>query len=603
LRLAAGGVGAAALLVTVDIVFSEHAGTLAYPPGYDGVAYVLQAKGVYLQILHGQLLSAADFLLIGQSPLWETLMAGHWLVLGEGEWQTFTIRIWPIALWLCLVWTVLRRRAGIRPALIGTTAAALLPAISTGLRASGVETITGDVNFLGDWYLNDLRPDFFAAVLQLWAIAVIVESDRPRKLSWIASGALEALAVYAKPSIFPLLILTWLVCVVLIFRRQRVSSRASGDWMRASTLALAVLLLPWMSRGGIIRDLGYTFGEAVTYQAAYNPTHDLLSKLSYYAADLINHLGRVEGPLVLVGAAALCATALRQRLDADDVPYLLLAVMMYGALTIPGAKNPIAGLAISLPIFAFVCAGLARHWRKASPRYRTTIGPLAFAVVSVYVIGIISAGIWGFIRLPSSESEGPREARAITGQIVLALKQTTTSTGCFFYLPAFGYPATLQYYMMDADGRYPTTPPIEVDPASRVADYVRLANNCSAVLVLKEDLSTTEGTFFFAPPVRRPYLKGVATWVRNPSSGYALCESWSFSHLAPLQHQLGSHDAPRLTAQLYVRGVGVLNLQGCPSRALSINIERITNAPPRSGPVPPVGPRGTRTGQSTGGDL
>src|SRR4029077_6447533 len=95
---------------------------------------------------------------------------------------------------------------------------------------------------------------------------------------------------------------------------------------------------------------------------------------------------------------------------------------------------------------------------------------------------------------------------------------------------------------------------IDVDPTkTTVRDYVATASRCMAVMVYREDIADV-ARVFFAPPVRQPYLRAVANWVRSPGSGYALDRSWRFSNLAPRDpHTLGHYEGVSVTVDLYLR--------------------------------------------------
>ena len=72
----------------------------------------------------------------------------------------------------------------------------------------------------------------------------------------------------------------------------------------------------------------------------------------------------------------------------------------------------------------------------------------------------------------------------------------------------------------------------------------------------REDV-TQVAKAFFCPPVRQPYLRALAAWVRSPGSGYALARSWSFHDLPPVgPHTLGRYDGVSLVVELYLRGSG-----------------------------------------------
>jgi hypothetical protein len=62
---------------------------------------------------------------------------------------------------------------------------------------------------------------------------------------------------------------------------------------------------------------------------------------------------------------------------------------------------------------------------------------------------------------------------------------------------------------------------------------------------------------FVAYPVRQPYLRAVAEWVRSPGSEYSLVHSWQFTDLASNgPHSLGHYQGLTLTLDLYARTKG-----------------------------------------------
>lgn len=110
--------------------------------------------------------------------------------------------------------------------------------------------------------------------------------------------------------------------------------------------------------------------------------------------------------------------------------------------------------------------------------------------------------------------------------------------------------------MTDSSGNAPYNTPVDIDPSMLVSDYVALASQCPAVIVYREDVSQVS-QMFVAYPVRQPYLRAVADWVRSPGSGYILDRSWHFTDLASNgPHALGQYAGISLTVDLYVRAQG-----------------------------------------------
>jgi len=110
--------------------------------------------------------------------------------------------------------------------------------------------------------------------------------------------------------------------------------------------------------------------------------------------------------------------------------------------------------------------------------------------------------------------------------------------------------------MTDSQGRQPYSTSIDVDPSLPINEYVAQASQCPAVISYREDI-TEVAKMFVAFPVRQPYLRAVADWVRSPSSGYTLDRSWQFTDIASNGlHTLGHYQGYSLTVDLFIRTSG-----------------------------------------------
>src|SRR6202022_4216001 len=94
------------------------------------------------------------------APLWTVLQTIQYFVVGDGTWQAFTVRFWPVALLLILVYWIVRARATRGIAFAAVAITAVLPMVSASVRASSWELLSGQANYADDWNLDDLRPDF-----------------------------------------------------------------------------------------------------------------------------------------------------------------------------------------------------------------------------------------------------------------------------------------------------------------------------------------------------------------------------------------------------------------------------------------------------------
>jgi len=547
---------AGALAVAVDTWFSAQAGYLARGPDYEGVGYLLFARTAYVQIGHLHITSALH-VLNSITPLWTFLQTLQYFVVGDGTWQAFTIRLWPVVLLLILVYWIVRARATRAVAIAATVLTALLPMVSASVRSSSWELFSGRANYFEDWGLDDLRPDFFAAVLAMWSIASLAEHHRnSRRSSYIVSAAFAAAAVLAKPSTATFALTAWALTlfVLWLWRRDRAT-------LRNTALAFGVLLVllsPWAIVGrGVLATVSRLYGAAVTYNAAYSAGLNLLEKLAYYFVRLPNQIGQVEVSVVIAGSLFLAIVALRGGLDRAEVIYAGLAAFFYATLTIPANQDPNIGEYVSLSLWLFFVAAASRY---AAAKWPTRVGHASAAILSVvgvfallaYSLGAIAIAKW-----PDNERSSNAQLRTVTIELAQELGAHLGTGGCFSYAPGPGWPASIQYLLMDSDGKVPASTPIDVDPHTiTVDDYVLSAKRCKAVIAYREQFDEV-AKVFFAPAVRRPYLEAVADWVRGPASGYSLDRTWRLTDRAPRgPHRLGQYQGIDLTVDLFLRRSG-----------------------------------------------
>jgi hypothetical protein len=543
----------AALVVALDTYFSSQEGYLAQPPNYEGVGYLQFARAAYLLLRHLHVKSALSEL-NSIAPLWTCLQTLQYFIVGDGTWQAFTVRFWPVALLLILVYWIVRARAGRGVAVAAIALTALLPMVSASVRSASWEFLSGQANYSQDWGLDDLRPDFLAAVLILWSVAALVENHRaPRAIAYVVSAVFAAAAVLTKPSTAPVALAAWALALGLmwLWRRDMLTVRVTA----LAGIVLVILLIPWGIPGrGFVQTISRLHEGAVTYGATYFPNVSVVESITYYLLQLPNELGQVEAVAVIPGSLLLLVLMLRRRLDPSEVMYAVVAVFFYLIFTIPTGKNPNIGEWFALSVWIFFVAGLSRlaatSWpgtlRRGSPALLAAVG--AWTVV-VYAVGAVALANW-----PNDARVSNEQLGTVTGGIASELARHVSANDCFTYAPGPGWPASIEYQMMDSNGSAPWNTPIDVDPTTTTTgDYVRFATRCPAIIVYRDD-PTEVAKVFFVPPVRQPYLRALAEWVRTPGSGYNLDRSWRFTDLAPSgQHPLGGYQGVSLTVDLYIR--------------------------------------------------
>jgi len=552
-----------ALAITaLDVHFSRQLGLLAHPPYYDGIAYLVDAKSLFYQLkqwwVHPRSLMYA---LVGNRvALWQALMLLNFLVLGEGEWQAYATRFWPTFLLLLLIMWVIRRRGDARMAVTAVVFTSLLPTISVGLRSSTWEYFTGRVTFGLEWYLADLRPDLLFAVLLLWAVVPLIEhACNLDRRTLLVSGVSAGLALLAKPSASPMLLLAWGLGIsyVLVVRWRKLQSTILLICLW-TLLPFGIMVSPWALAGGAKWVVEYYHQNLIVGRNIYsNPHATLLSEATYYWKLFQFHMGHAEGWVGLgVGLLALAITWRRTgHIDKRLLSYLALSAVLYGLVSATPNKNFFVGLPYYLLLWLFSWAALAtivKTWIHSN-RNRTVIWILPL-VLCLYVGAIIGGGFYALQNWPVEERGVGPGNRAVTLQIAQDLKGILVASDCFTYLPAFGYPAALQYYMMDMEGATPESTPIDVFTPMTTAQFIENeVSRCKAILVYLEDVQEVS-EFFFVPPVRWPYLRAIAEWVRMPDNGYAIYKTYYIS-VAPFSrsYQLGENDRRTFTIQLYIK--------------------------------------------------
>lgn len=547
---------AAAVAVAIDAYFSTQEGYLSRAPDYDGVSYLGTARSVYHVVRSLHLRTALSELNTSLAPLWIAVLAFQQLIFGDGTWQSFTARFWAVAPLLVLVYWIVRARSNRSLAVAAVGLTALLPVASAAVRASSLEFFSGQANYGEIWSLEDLRPDFFAIVMVLCSIVPLAEHRRaPRRSTYVVSAVFAAAAVLAKPSTAPVSLLAWALTLGAIWFWNR---RRRGI-VRLTVLAVGVctlLLIPWGVRGGVTGTISRYYEIAVTYHATYNLGLSLPDTLTYYLVRLPEQLGVVEIWAVIAGTVLVAFALLRGRLERPEWIYAGLFSLLYATFTVISNKNTLVGFWVALPLWLFFLAGTSR---LAGMRWPSTVrwaSPVPLATAAAYVLAVYALGAVALANWPANEQRSNAQLLTVTTELAQEMGHYVSSNQCFAQAPGPGWPASLEYLMTDANGNAPYNTPIDVDPSMSVSQYVSLASQCPAVIVYREDISQV-AQMFVAYPVRQPYLRAVAEWVRSPGSGYTLDRSWQFTDLASNgPHTLGRYQGLSLTVDLYVRRQG-----------------------------------------------
>lgn len=544
---------AAAVAVAIDSYFSAQEGYLSRAPDYDGVSYLGTARAVYHLLLSLHVRTALSELNRSIAPLWIAALAFQQLTFGDGTWQAFTAKFWAMAPLLTMTYWIVRARAHRSLAIAAVGLTALLPLASAAIRASSWEFITGQANYGMFWGLDDPRPDFFAIVLVLGSIVPLAEHYRaPRRSTYVVSAAFAAAAVLAKPSTAPLGLLAWGLTLGVIWLRNRGRPGITGLTALAIG-AVTVLLVPWAVRGGVAETVSRYYVTAVTYRATYSPSLSLPVIVTYYLAQIPTQLGPIEAWAVIAGSAVLTFTLLRRELNLPEWIYAGLVMLLYASFTVLSNKNVNVGVWVTLPLWIFFLAGGSRLLTTRWPNTVKRASPYVLAAIATYVLGVYAVGAVALANWPANEQRSNAQLLAVTTDLAHELGHFVSASQCFAYAPGPGWPASIEYLMTGPLGTAPYSTPVDVDPSTKISDYVLAASACPAVISYREDISQV-AQVFSAPLLRQPYLRAVADWVRTPDSGYSLDRSWQFSDVAPAgPHTLGRYQGVTLTVDLFVR--------------------------------------------------
>jgi hypothetical protein len=547
---------AAAAVVAADAYFSAQDGYLSKGPDYDGVGYMVYGRTAYELLLglhpHAALTEVTQTI----APGWVATLAMHYLVLGPGPWQAFSVRFWAVGLLLTLVYWVVRNRSSATIAIAATAVTAVLPAISAGVRSSSLEYFTGSANYSENWGLDDLRPDLLGVALLLWSVATLAErNDAPTRSTYVVSALFAVAAILVKPSTSPLLALVWATALAVTWFRNRRTRDTTINTVVAAALA-GILLLPYaIFARGIVNVVQYLYETAVIYRGVYGTNDTVVDRFGYFVARLPTDLGPIEAWIVAAGALVVTVMLVRGKLTGAELLYALVFCLLYVTFALATARNAHLPLWTWLALWVYVLAGAARLTRRyftANPFPRSALlGTVAVYTLAVYCLGAIALAAW-----PANERSSHAQLLAATAGVAHELATHISSRDCFAFAPGPGWPGSIQFAIMGRDGRAPASTTTDIDTSHPVADYVETAKKCAAVLTYEEDI-TQVARVFYAPPPYQPYLRAVADWVKQPNSGYRLDRTWPLFDIGPdTEHVLGGFQGVDLTVELFLRSGG-----------------------------------------------
>jgi hypothetical protein len=538
-----------ALVATaVDINLSRKIGLLAYPPYYDGVQYMVDAKSAFLHLgwWRTHPISFAHTTFGNRYPVWQGLMVVNFVFFGQGEWQSYAARFWPTLIICAVVFWVVRRRMGAVGAWTAALVTALLPTISVNLQAAlaGHHTMTHG-------YLADLRPDLLFAAFLLASVAVLVErASAFDESAALLSGACAALAVLTKSSAMGALVVAWCVAglyALLVNRRNLLHTLQMTLW---ALLMFSVLLLPWALAGGIGIATDYIRSVLTVELPFYSNPHATFKTESTYYWKLFGlHVGTVGLVLLFSGTIVFFFLLVQKKQDVHHkgrlLAYLTIGISLYVLVSLSPAKNYFLGLPCYFILWVFSLASLA----LALASLRLWQPGFSWMFLSACLLYAGLTGIQGYQNLrrwsKQELQEGPYNQNVMR-QMASDLNEILSHRDRFMWTPEYGSPSTFLYYMPRAQDELPEVVGVDamVDPLPD--QYAReFIEPAKAVLVLRGDIEKFNDLGMGAVnPANYPYYRAAAEWVRRPGSSH---------HLLKTYHFFGGENNPELTVDLYVK--------------------------------------------------
>jgi hypothetical protein len=545
-------IGIGLLITCIDLYFSLQVGNATQVMRYDAISYLVNAKANFflIQNFSSDPVTVFHTLLVNANPLWQILWIVNFALFGFGEWQIYAIRFWPIFLLMLLIIWVIKSQSNSKLVLAaGIILTALLPVISVNLRATVWAYTTGLFDVADLWTLGDLRPDLLFSVLLLWSvIPLIMNSSSMDQKTWMISGFFAALAILTKPSGFLMLIAVWgffIFCIVLINRKK--NSLFSCSW---GIIPFLIILAPWVLSGGLNWAIEYLIRNSTQNSILYsNPGVSLGWILTYYWNGFTLCTGSFEGWLIFgIGIIVLLLVLKNNNNHIRNIliAYLCLAGILFTGITLLSAKNVFIGISFYLTLWLFGWTAIAYSLNYNSNHKNIFLWTILIGVC-VYALFIGFSGIYALNHWPTEKKVNGPINKQMTIELATDLRSVLSDGDTFFPVPIFGYPRTLQYYMINSSGKYPGDIGIWL-AYSPEKDINERISKCKAILVFKEDVESIKTRDSSIALPRLPYYIAIQKWVKSPDSGFKLFKTYHFS-----EHSVYNKGGTGYDVELYVK--------------------------------------------------
>ena len=515
-------------VVAADIYYSQKLGLLAFPPYYDGIAYMCAAKYAILSLPSWMQhpMRAALFMFGNHYPLWKILLFVNFKVFGIGEWQSYAVRFWPTLIILSTIFWVSRRRAGSLVAWAAVFFTALLPTLSLNFLSAALGH-----PIYPHGYLADLRPDLlFAAFIMLFVGVMVEHANNFDQSTSLIAGISAALAILTKATAISLVVLSFGICVAFVLFVNRTNIRRTVVTMLWALLPLTVLLLPWLLAGGLENTFVYVKRALKLELPHYSNAHPTLrTEFTYYWFWLVKHMGWAT--VVLTGASPLLLWLSNKTKNTERPPvylqfiYLIIAIALYCLVSLIPPKNYFVGLPCYLTLWIF-CVGSVSLLIASFQPSRAAWGLFLIAITTVCFIGI--GAVNGLRTWQGHEFEEGRQDRIALQQIAKDLRQLLSNQQSFISMSAYGAPGTILFYMPDREGAFPQGILVFRTGELTISEFLqKTVEPAKAVLILSngnKSKGLTEVGWY--GPLEVPYYRATEDWVKRPGSSHHLSKTY-----------------------------------------------------------------------------
>ena len=207
---------------------------------------------------------------------------------------------------------------------------------------------------------------------------------------------------------------------------------------------------------------------------------------------------------------------------------------------------------------------------------------LILLIICAYSGVVVFGGFHALSTWPAEERWAGPANRMVTQQIASDLRTVLTSDDTFVSIMAYGYPAALQYYMVDREGRFPQA--VLTDPLispNQVMEVLESASTCKAILVYEEDVQDVAQYSPNIPPRVIPIMRAIAEWVRRPDSSFRAFKTYHV-YLYSLVYRLGELEGREFGVTLYVKQSATIPASGLgsrPSRLVEQDVHKLSIHP------------------------